>query len=1272
MGTSTPSRGRRRIPTIEELRDAGYKEQRGNKVDKSAMKRERFLLATKMVAAQNETRSAAARIKEQWTKGAVGYVPEVKDDRVCRFVFENYNSLSFWHSQHKIHHLNKLLRQFDADCALGVELQVQWDMADTNLRLDKLLMPGQQKRVAVGYNRHEAFSRSQHGGVSLATFDRLSQFVMESGSDPHGLGRWVWMKISSGSLVTIVVVAYLPCKSKAAATSAKQRRETVYNQQGRYFRSIGDVRCPRAIFVDHIGQQLAQWKQQGYQILLFADANSNVYDGILAVELQREEIRMVDVCEAALGHKSPNSHASGTLPITGVFATSDLAAQHVFQSSHGFGLGDHRVFVVDIDLAQLLGSEYSQLVRLPGRKLQAKRYRVRKAYNKSLRDNIRRHKLTEKYHQLYQSHQSMSPQEISQRINQLDREKSELMKCAESKCKRKCAGKLPNSPKVSYWCKRLRLFDRIRKHKITPLKDPRNLHRSCKVLAKDCSDMEILQPNDYTLEEVEARIIAIKDQLELLKPITPELRFSYISDKIDEAIEDGNTKKAKELASMLEREALRGGYQEIKKTTNKGKGRKVFSIEQEGPDGTRSTISSKLDIERVAGQTIGERYRLAYSAPIMSHNKLLNDVGFSGDGPAVESILRGTYCYPDDMDPYTQLLMLEATVLFSSLGEQGIEDWVHSSDFQQFWLHACERTESSKSQLHFGHYMAGAHDTDITELHVASLNTIRETGVAPDRWRNSVTVLLEKVFGVRLITKLRAICLLEADFNWLNKLIFAHRLETHCRLHGLTPPEQFAKSKSCCEEASLIKNLTTDGGRILHNSSAITSNDFDQCYDRGCAPISGLAARAHGVSRQSTQLMLQTMQSMDYFIKTGFGISEEPVFGGSSHLGSKLMGFGQGSGAAPGGMRNIVTLVDNAYKRLGHGMAATSSISGRIFLLAAIIYVDDTDLLHWAKFYGIEDEEFVGQVQEATTDWGMLVHATGGAVKPSKSFWYLMSWKFHKGKARLKTKQELARFSITIPQSDGTTAAIPLEANDVTKKTLGVWGNPLNQPTVPLVKLKEKGLDWVDKLRVRPLERKLTWLSLNSQQYPALFYGLSSLYASPDELETVMGSVYFNALPFLGYNRNINKAYRTLPTDFQGIGLKNWSIEKLGKDTAVLLRHWQSGSALGCALEFVYEAFLMEVGLDGNILTRKYDKFHHLATHSWFKILWQYADKYELSITFNHRFNLGPIRHGDMALMYLFDRLGYSSDSMEILNRCRRFHRVHSLADILRAAWQDH
>eukprot|EP00956_Cyclotella_meneghiniana_P030533 scaffold77050_cov44-Cyclotella_meneghiniana.AAC.4 len=173
--------------------------------------------------------------------------------------------------------------------------------------------------------------------------------------------------------------------------------------------------------------------------------------------------------------------------------------------------------------------------------------------------------------------------------------------------------------------------------------------------------------------------------------------------------------------------------------------------------------------------------------------------------------------------------------------------------------------------------MAGSHDKDITELYVTGLNTIREIGIAPDRWKCSVTVY--STIGENLWCKAyhetQSICLLEADFNWLNKLIFAQRLEAHCRLHGLTPREQFAKSQSSCEEASLIKNLANDGGRILHNNSAITSNDFHQCYDRGCAPISGIAARAHGVSVKSTRLMLQTMQCMDYFIKTGFGISEQ-------------------------------------------------------------------------------------------------------------------------------------------------------------------------------------------------------------------------------------------------------------------------------------------------------------------------------------------------------------------------------------------------------------
>ena len=60
---------------------------------------------------------------------------------------------------------------------------------------------------------------------------------------------------------------------------------------------------------------------------------------------------------------------------------------------------------------------------------------------------------------------------------------------------------------------------------------------------------------------------------------------------------------------------------------------------------------------------------------------------------------------------------------------------------------------------------------NLAELQVSSLNLAE--GSALDRWRKGITILLEKELGNCYVEKLRAICLLEADFNWLLKHIFA-------------------------------------------------------------------------------------------------------------------------------------------------------------------------------------------------------------------------------------------------------------------------------------------------------------------------------------------------------------------------------------------------------------------------------------------------------------------------------------------------------------------
>jgi hypothetical protein len=58
-------------------------------------------------------------------------------------------------------------------------------------------------------------------------------------------------------------------------------------------------------------------------------------------------------------------------------------------------------------------------------------------------------------------------------------------------------------------------------------------------------------------------------------------------------------------------------------------------------------------------------------------------------------------------------------------------------------------------------------------MHAAYLTVCAQKGIPLARWGIGLTVLLEKVVGNNFVYKLRAIWLLKADFNWINKIIYA-------------------------------------------------------------------------------------------------------------------------------------------------------------------------------------------------------------------------------------------------------------------------------------------------------------------------------------------------------------------------------------------------------------------------------------------------------------------------------------------------------------------
>ena len=117
---------------------------------------------------------------------------------------------------------------------------------------------------------------------------------------------------------------------------------------------------------------------------------------------------------------------------------------------------------------------------------------------------------------------------------------------------------------------------------------------------------------------------------------------------------------------------------------------------------------------------------------------------------------------------------------------------------------------------------------------------------------------------------------------------------------------------------------------------------------------------------------------MKWYLKTAFGQSMTS-FGGTPD--DPSMGFGQGNGAAPPGFLAVSTLLVEVYWRQGHGARFTPGLAHNAFIIAAVIYVDDSDLLHLAQGTPT-DEDFLASVQAATVNWTGLVHASGGFLNP--------------------------------------------------------------------------------------------------------------------------------------------------------------------------------------------------------------------------------------------------------------------------------------------------
>ena len=120
--------------------------------------------------------------------------------------------------------------------------------------------------------------------------------------------------------------------------------------------------------------------------------------------------------------------------------------------------------------------------------------------------------------------------------------------------------------------------------------------------------------------------------------------------------------------------------------------------------------------------------------------------------------------------------------------------------------------------------------------------------------------MLEKMFGCTLVAKLQAILLMEADFNFSNKLMYGVRMMNNVRSHGRMPEEIYNEKDKTDNDGTLAKMLFCDMLRQTGTSAGLGCVDVVNCYGSMAHDIGSLVFQILWFQKTQSNLCSQLLR----------------------------------------------------------------------------------------------------------------------------------------------------------------------------------------------------------------------------------------------------------------------------------------------------------------------------------------------------------------------------------------------------------------------------
>lgn len=415
---------------------------------------------------------------------------------------------------------------------------------------------------------------------------------------------------------------------------------------------------------------------------------------------------------------------------------------------------------------------------------------------------------------------------------------------------------------------------------------------------------------------------------------------------------------------------------------------------------------------------------------------------------------------------------------------------------------------------------------------------------------------------------------------------------------------------------------------------------------------------------------------MEHTVCTVYGDSQAS-YGGHLWV-VPMQGIFQGNGAGPMLWAVVSTPVLQVMRSEGFGTFFKTCITGHDIRFVGYSFVDDTDLIQTAKTPHDTEAAVALEMQRALDTWEGAIRATGGAIIPDKSFWYLIGFQWHEGQWAYKEMDD-APAVLSVKDCDGHIVQLERLPPNAARRTLGVRLAPDGNNVDEIKHLQSIAETWKAHVHTGHLQHHEAWYALTATIMKTIEYPLLALTLTARECAYIMAPILMGGLPACGICQNFPRDVVYAPNKFMGISLHNIFILMGLLHVEILSYEGKLDFITGNLLRASIEATKLEMGLGQSLFQHLYKHFGHLPSPCWITHTWKFMSEFDIKMTEDT--SSPPLRRiGDKFLTAEFFLHGFKGKELARLNRCRLFLQANSMADIAMAdgkwitynAWYGH